>query len=95
MVYELTRACGRRWGGGKQGGGVGVSLTVGLDSGGRALGVQDAVGANHGGAGTFTVSAVELKVAFPATVATVDVLCSRIRGFLWRSGGGRGRAGAG
>ena len=72
-----------------------MSLTVGIDGGGRALGVRDAVGANHGGAGTFTVSAVELKVAFSATVATVDVLRSRVRGFFRRSGGGRGRAGIG
>ncbi len=95
MVYDLTRACGWRWGGGKQGCGVGVSLIIGVDGGGRALGVRDAVGTDHGGSSTFTVSTVELKVTFPATVATVDVFCSRVRGFLRWSGGGRGRAGVG
>ena len=95
MVYDLSRASGRRWGRGEQGGGVGVSLTVGIDGGRWALGVQDAVGANHGSSSAFTVSAVELKVAFSATVATVNVLCSRVRGFLRWSGGGRGRAGVG
>ena len=88
MVYDLTRASGWRWGRSEQGGSVGVSLTIGINGGGRTLGVRDAVGANHGGSGTFTVSAVELKVAFSATVATVDVLCSRVRGFLRRSGSG-------
>jgi hypothetical protein len=88
MVYDLTRASSWRWGRGEQGGGVGVSLTVGIDGGGRALGVRDAIGANHGSSGAFTVSAVKLKVAFSATVATVNVLCSRVRGFFQRSGGG-------
>ena len=86
MVYDLTRASGWRWGRGEQGGGVGVSLTVGLDSGGRALGVRDAVGTNHGSSSAFAVVAVKLKVAFSSTVTTVDVFGGRIWSFLQRSG---------
>ncbi len=86
MVYDLSRAGGWRRGGGEQGGGVGVSLTVGIDSGGRTWGVRDAVGTNHGGSSAFAVVAVDLKVAFSSTVATVDVFGSRIWSFLWRPG---------
>jgi hypothetical protein len=34
-------------------------LPNGIDGGGLALGVRDAVGTNHGSSGTFAVSAVE------------------------------------
>ena len=92
MVYDLTRASGWRWGRGEQGGSIGVSLTVGVDGGGRALGVRDTVGANHGSSGAFAVVAVKLKVAFSSTVATVNVFSSHIGGFLRRPGVGRGRS---
>jgi hypothetical protein len=95
MVYDLSRVSGRRRGGGEQGGSVGVSLTVGVDGGGRTLGVRDAVGTNHRSSSSFAVVAVKLKVAFSSTVTTVDVFGSRIFSFLWWSGGGRGRAGIG
>ena len=88
MVYDLSRASGWRRGSGEEGGGVSVSLTVGVDSGGRTLGVRDAVGANHGSSSAFAVVAVELKVAFSSTVATVNVFSGRVWGFPWRSGAG-------
>ncbi len=92
MVYDLTRASGRRWGRGEQGGSIGVSLTVGVDGGGRTLGVRDAVGANHGSPSAFAVVAVKLKVAFSSTVATVNVFSGRIWSFFRWTGAGRGRA---
>ncbi len=85
MVYDLSRVSDRRRGSGKQGGSVGVGLTIGVDGGGRALGVRDAVGTNHGSSSSFAVVAVKLKVAFSSTVATVDVFGSRIWSLLWRS----------
>ena len=69
-----------------------MSLTVGIDGGGWALGVRDAVGANHGSSGAFAVVAVKLKVAFSSKIATVNVFSGRIWSFLWRTGSGRGRA---
>ena len=95
MVYDMSRASGWRRGSGKEGGGVGVSLTVGVDGGGRTLGVRDAVGTNHGSSGAATVVAVELKVAFTSTVATVDILGSQIWSFFRWPGGRCGRAGVG
>ena len=92
MVYDLSRASGWRRGSGEEGGGVGVSLTVGVDGGGWTWGVRDAIGANHGGSSPFAVVAVDLEVAFSSTIATVDVFGGRIWSFLWRSGAGRGRA---
>ncbi len=93
MVYDLSRASGWRRGSGKEGGGVGVSLTVGVDGGGWTWGVRDAIGTNHGGSSAFAVVAVDLEVAFSSTVATVDVFGGRVWGFLWRPGVGRGRSG--
>ena len=95
MVYDLSRASDWRRGRSEQGGGVGVSLTVGLDGGGGTWGVRDAVGANHGSSSAFAVVAVDLEVAFPSTIATVNVFSSRIWGFLWWPGVGCGRAGVG
>ena len=95
MVYDLARSSRRRWSRGEQGCGIGVGLGIGVDGSGRALGVRDAVGTNHGSSGAAAVVAVELEVAFPSAVATVDVFGGRIRGFLWRPGVGRGRAGVG
>ncbi len=95
MVYDLSQASGWRRGGGEQGGRVGVSLTVGIDSRGRKWRVRDAVGTDHGGSSAFAVVAVDLEVAFPSTVATVNVFGGRIWSFLRRPGSGRRRAGIG
>ncbi len=87
MVYDLSRVSDRRRGGEEQGGSVGMSLTVGVDGGGRTLGVRDAVGTNHGSCSSFAVVAVKLKVAFSSTVTRVDLFGSWIWSFLWWSGG--------
>jgi hypothetical protein len=82
MVYDLAWSSGWRWGRGKQGGGVGMGLSIGFNGGRRALGEQDAIGTNHWSSGAAAVIAVELEVAFSSTVATVDVFGSRIWSFF-------------
>ncbi len=59
-----------------------MSLSVEINCGGGTLQVRDVVGPIHGSSGAAAVIAVELEVAFSSTVAAVDVLGSRILGFL-------------